>query len=165
VQNTSTEVQAQTPLKLSARPLEKRITSAIIAGVWGTVAMTVATLLGPLMGLPPMDVPGMLAGFMGRVLSPVFGAALVGWAAHFTIGITFALLYAFVFAERLPGPAIVRGALYGLVPWLAAQLVAMPVMGMGLFALMTGSLMVAAASLLGHLIYGAVVGALYKPST
>jgi uncharacterized membrane protein YagU involved in acid resistance len=67
-----------------------------------------------------------------------------------------------VVAGSLPGPVVVRGALFALAPWLLAQLVVMPMMGMGLFS---GAMNLAMGSLLGHIIYGGVVGAVYgKPS-
>jgi uncharacterized membrane protein YagU involved in acid resistance len=56
----------------------------------------------------------------------------------------------------------VRGALYGLAPWLLAQLVVIPMMGMPLFS---GSAVLATGSLIGHLVYGAVVGATYGTAT
>jgi hypothetical protein len=43
-----------------------------------------------------------------------------------------------------------------VAPWLMAQVAVMPMMGMGLFS---GSLPVAMGSLVGHLMYGAVIGA------
>lgn len=135
---------------------------AVLAGLGATGAMTIGAMVGPLLGLPPMDVPGMLAGFLGKTLGAAFGPPLVGWGLHFTIGLMFAFGYVPA-AERLPGPPAVRGALYGLLPFLLAQLIVMPMMGAGVFALATGSLAVAATSLLGHLVYGAVLGALYGP--
>ena len=45
-----------------------------------------------------------------------------------------------------------------LFPWLAAQIVVMPVMGMPLFS---GSVSMATGSLVGHLVYGAVLGVVY----
>lgn len=72
------------------------------------------------------------------------------------IGIALAVGYAVV-ATRLPGPASLRGALYSIAPWLMAQLVVMPMMGMPLFS---GSMPAAVGSLIGHLVYGAVVGAI-----
>lgn len=44
------------------------------------------------------------------------------------VGTILALGYACL-KGRLPGPAIIRGALYGLAPWLMAQVVGMPMMG------------------------------------
>jgi hypothetical protein len=53
----------------------------------------------------------------------------------------------------------VRGAPYGLAPFLMAQLVVMPMMGMPLFS---GSASMAMGSLVGHLIYGGVLGWIYS---
>lgn len=124
---------------------------AVIGGVIGTAAMTVVgTLVAPMMGMAKMNPADMLAGQMG-------GNAALGWGGHFMIGIMFAVLYAFV-ANRLPGPGAVRGALFSVGPWLLAQLMVMPMMGMGVFS---GSMITAGGSLLGHLVYGAIVGAVY----
>jgi uncharacterized membrane protein YagU involved in acid resistance len=71
------------------------------------------------------------------------------------IGVVLAVGYALFFLRRLPGPAAARGALFSLIPWLMAQLMVMPMMGMPLFS---GSMMMAGGSLIGHLVYGAVVG-------
>jgi uncharacterized membrane protein YagU involved in acid resistance len=121
----------------------------VLAGIVGTAAMTMVGLWGaPMMGLAPMNPAEMLAGAMG-------GMVAAGWAAHFMIGVLLAFGYALL-SSRLPGPAVARGALYAVAPWLMAQLVVMPMMGMPLFS---GSMMVAMGSLIGHLVYGVVVGA------
>ena len=79
--------------------------------------------------------------------------------AHFVIGTVLAITYATtLFVTRLPSPGVVRGALYGLVPWIVAQLMVMPMMGAGLFG---GSFGAAFGSLMGHLVYGAVLGGIY----
>ena len=74
------------------------------------------------------------------------------------IGTMLALGYAAVFSSRLPGPPPLRGAIFSLIPWLMAQLVVMPAMGMGFFS---GSAPAASGSLLGHLLFGAVLGLAY----
>lgn len=127
------------------------VTKATAAGLAGTVAMTVLMLLAPMMGMPPMNIGEMLGSMMG-------GITALGWAAHFMIGAVLAVIYAAAFAQRLPGPAAARGMLFGLAPWLLAQTVVMPMMGSGLFS---GSMVVAAGSLMGHLVYGAVLGTVY----
>ncbi len=124
---------------------------AVLAGLGGTVVMTMLMLLAPAMGMPPMDIGKMLAPQMGGVLA-------LGWMAHFVIGVLLALIYAGFFADRLPGAPALRGALYGLLPWLAAQVAVMPMMGMGLFS---GSMAMAGGSLMGHLVYGAALGLIY----
>ncbi|HEY6912271.1 MAG TPA: DUF6789 family protein [Myxococcales bacterium] len=124
---------------------------AAIAGAIGTLAMTALLIAAPAMGLPPMNVGAMLGSVMG-------GSLVIGWMAHFVVGVVLALVYGLLFANRLPGPGFVRGAIYGIAPWLMAQVIVMPMMGAGLFS---GSFVGAAGSLMGHLLYGAVLGAIY----
>ncbi len=84
-----------------------RIERAVAAGLIGTAVMTAVGLwIAPLMGLPPMDPAQTLAGAMG-------GIQALGWVAHLMIGTILAVIYAVV-APALPGPSIVRGALYGV---------------------------------------------------
>ena len=117
----------------------------IIGGVLGTLVMTaVGVYVAPMMGIPQMNPADMLAGQMG-------GIAALGWAGHLMIGIVLAFVYATVAVTRLPGPAWARGALFSLAPWLMAQVLVMPMMGMGVFS---GSATLAAGSLIGHLVYG-----------
>lgn len=131
--------------------MKANIGRAAIAGVAGTIVMSAVGLwIVPLMGIPRMNPAQMLAGAMGRMLA-------LGWAAHFMIGILLAIIYTLV-AHRIPGPPAVRGALFGVAPFLVAQILVMPVMGMPLFS---GSAVMAMGSLIGHLIYGSVVAAVY----
>lgn len=119
------------------------------AGLLGTLVMTAVGLYGaPMMGIPAMNPADMLASKMG-------GITILGWIAHLMIGIVLALAYAGAFLERLPGPPIARGALFSLIPWLMAQVIVIPMMGMPLFS---GSMAMAGGSLIGHLMYGTVLG-------
>lgn len=131
--------------------MDIKIGRAIAAGIIGTLVMTAVGLwVAPLMGIPAMNPANMLAGAMG-------GSLVLGWAGHLMIGIILALIYAAV-AGWLPGAPAVRGALYGVAPFLMAQVVVVPMMGMPLFS---GSAVMAMGSLIGHLVYGAVVGGVY----
>ena len=135
--------------------MQRNWTRAVIAGVVGTLVMTaVGVWLAPMMGIPRMNPAEMLAGPMG-------GNIALGWAAHLMIGVILAVGYAIV-SPSLVGPPAIRGAIYGIAPWLVAQVAVMPLMGMPVFS---GSVVLAMGSLLGHLIYGAVVGAVYGPQT
>ena len=135
----------------------------LIAGIVATAAMTAFTYMAPLMGFE-MNIPGMLAGTMG---TPV----IVGWIAHFMIGIILAIIFAGIFLPVTKQEADFKsGAVYGILPWIIAQLIVMPmmmVMNGGSFTsgLFSGSIVMAMASLVGHLIYGAVLGKIYKPQT
>lgn len=134
--------------------------SALIAGVIATAAMTAFTLMAPLMGFE-MDIPKMLAATMGA-------PNIVGWIAHLMIGIILAFIYASIFLAVTNTEAnFISGAVYGIFPWLVAQLMVMPMMnvindGSYISGLFSGSIMIAMASLMGHLLYGAVLGAIYK---
>jgi uncharacterized membrane protein YagU involved in acid resistance len=131
--------------------MQVNLGKAIAAGIVGTAAMTVVGLfVAPLMGIPRMNPAEMLAMQMG-------GSMALGWMAHFMIGSILALIYALL-ATRLPGSPVLRGALFSLAPWAMAMLIAMPMMGMPLFG---GAAVTAIGSLLGHLVYGMVLGSVY----
>lgn len=124
----------------------------LAAGAMGTAAITMLMLGAPLMGMPRMPIGEMLGSFLH------IGSA-AGWAMHVVIGLVLALIYAAWFAARLPGGPAGSGALYGLGVFLVAQLVVMPMMGGGVFS--GGNLPMIMGSLIGHLVYGALVGAVY----
>ncbi|MBI2608358.1 MAG: DUF1440 domain-containing protein [Deltaproteobacteria bacterium] len=123
---------------------------AVISGILGTGAFTVFTQLQSFIGFPQGDIPMMLSSFLG---APLF----IGWLMHFGIGIALAIIYAFL-SNKLPFCGWKQGAFYGIFPWLMAMFLVMPMMGMPVF---TGSFLMATASLIGHIIYGASVGYVY----
>jgi hypothetical protein len=124
----------------------------IAAGAVGTAAITMLMLGAPLMGLPKMPIGEMLGSFLH------IGSA-AGWAMHVVIGLVLALIYAGWFASRLPGGPAVSGAIYGFGVFLVAQLAVTPMMGGGVFS--GGNIPMIMGSLMGHLVYGALVGAVY----
>jgi hypothetical protein len=128
-----------------------RFGRAAAAGIAGAFVMSAVGLwVAPLMGIPPMNPADMLAAQFG-------GVGLLGWTGHLLIGVILALGYTLV-APWLAGPPTARGGVYAIGPFLMAQILVIPMMGMPLFS---GSWVLAAGSLIGHLVYGAVVGALY----
>ena len=134
---------------------QNNLSKAVVAGVIATAVMTMVMLMAPLMGMPEMNIGKMLGGFMGV-------PAVVGWVAHFMIGSVLASIFATAFAARLPGAPWLKGVLFGLIPWLAAQVMVNPMMGAGVFASNTPApFMMVMGSLLGHIVYGAVLGAVY----
>ena len=131
------------------------LSRAVGAGIAGTIVMTLFAMMAPVMGMPEMNIPRMLADFMSF---PV----VVGWLAHFMIGTVFAVAYAYILVSKLPGHPVVKGILFGLIPWFMAQIAVNPMMGAGVFALNTPApLMMVMGSLVGHVVYGAVVGFVY----
>lgn len=137
------------------------LSSALLAGLIATIAMTAFTFMAPLMGFE-MDIPRMLANTMGAPL-------IVGWIVHFMIGEILAINFVLIFLRKTKRSCDLKsGAIFGLVPWLIAQIMVMPMMNVlsganyisGLFS---GSIVIAMASLVGHLIYGSILGSIYKP--
>ncbi len=116
----------------------------------GTVVMTMMMyFVAPMMLGQPMDVAGMLGSLLG-------GNWWAGMALHFINGaVIFPLIFAALLYRRIPGRPAIKGLAWGVALWLLAQVVVMPMMGAGLFS---GSLMAAMASLLGHILYGVVLG-------
>jgi len=132
--------------------MKPNIGRAILGGFVGTLAITFLMYIGgPMMGLPKMDIAAMLGGMLG------------GWAMgmmmHFLNGtIIFPLIYAYVLFGKLPGSPYLKGILWGAMLWVLAQLVVMPMMGAGLFGLKMAGMMSAVGSLMGHVVYGALLG-------
>jgi uncharacterized membrane protein YagU involved in acid resistance len=80
---------------------------------------------------------------------------------HFVNGtVIFPLIYAYVLYAWLPGGPVVKGLGWGVILWFLAQVVVMPMMGRGLFSSAMGGMMAVAGSLMGHLLYGGLLGAI-----
>mgnify|MGYP005818729035 CR=1 FL=1 len=133
--------------------MRPNIGRAIGGGLVGTLAMTLMIyLVAPMMGVK-MDIAGSLAGMLGTSWT-------VGLIMHLINGtVIFPLIYALVLFRVLKGGQAVKGAEWGVILWLVAQLVVMPMLGAGVFSLKTGGPMAAMASLIGHLVYGSLLGA------
>ncbi len=140
--------------------MNSKLTQTLIAGIAGTVAMTVLTFMGPYMGLPEMTQAGMLSSMMGVSMT-------VGWIMHFMIGIVFAAGYVFLFSPRVNiSNKLLKGAAFGFTVFIVAAIL---MMGMGAMMEMPepeGSMMpMMIGSLMYHLIYGITVGVVAKSST
>jgi hypothetical protein len=137
---------------------------AIAAGFIGTLLMTMIMMLAPAMGMPKMDIAAML-GSMFAGQPPAMGSSpwLIGFGMHLMIGIAVLSIAFGLISNHLPtSSSLAKGLFFGVILWLLAQLMVMPMMGAGLFSshLPQGT-MLAAGSLMGHLIYGGVVGLIY----
>jgi len=89
---------------------------ALLAGLLGTVAMTLLMYGWPLVGFPSMDIMAALGGVFPFDMPPYVLGSLI----HIGTGASLALIYALFFDPWLPGPGWLRGALFSLVPWLFA---------------------------------------------
>lgn len=133
--------------------MKPNLTKAIFGGLVGTAMMTMMMrFVAPLMLGHPMDIAGMLANMMGGVWA-------IGMAAHLMNGVViFPLVYAFLVFRYLPGSPLLRGVIWGAVLWVVAEAVVMPMAGAGFFSSEIGGAKAAAAALMGHLVYGALLG-------
>lgn len=128
----------------------KHLTAGLAASLAGGL---VFGMMMQMMGMIPM-----VAGLVGSQ------SAVIGWAVHLIIsavlGATFAGLH--VGAGILRGQPIAAGAVYGLVLWALFPVTFMPLMmGMPVMWSLPG-LISTAPSLMGHLIYGTVMGLVYR---
>ena len=120
--------------------------------------------MAPLMGVPKMDVPALLGGMFGM------NSLAFGWIMHFVVGVVLALIYMYWFVDHLVGAPWVRGLTFSVLPWLATMVVIAPMLPLvnpmlvkmppGFF-LANMCVMGPMGSLIGHLIWGAVLGAAY----
>ncbi|MEE9166697.1 MAG: DUF6789 family protein [Candidatus Neomarinimicrobiota bacterium] len=128
---------------------------AVIAGIAGTLAFTAVLLIGPMMGMPKMDMGQMLGPMNPMVKMPYW----TGWVMHFMIGIVLTGIYGAFFLNILPSNSWKRGLVWALIPFVMVQLTLVPMMGMGVFS--GGDVKMIVGSLMTHLAYGAVAGLVY----
>lgn len=134
--------------------MHPNIGRSLSGGLVGTTMMTaMMCVVAPMMDLN-MDIAAMLGALLG-------GNWAAGMAMHFVNGtLIFPLIYAYLLYTYLPGRPAVKGAVWGGVLWLLAQSVVMPMMGGGLFSSNMGGMMAVMGSLIGHLLYGGLLGAI-----
>lgn len=139
--------------------MSTKLQSSIIGGIVATIAMTIVIFVAPMMGMPKMNPPKMLAVTMGMPVA-------VGWIMHFIIGIIFALGYGYLFLPKAQkiGSKIAKGAIYGVIIFIVAQIM-MQIMG-AMFPSMPspqGSMvLIIIGSLIGHVVFGIVVALFFK---
>lgn len=88
--------------------------------------------------------------------APVRGELLLGWAAHYTIGITFAALLLALFGLRWArSPTLGPALLVGLVTVAAPLFVLQPALGLGIASSRTATpILGALKSVVTHFVYG-----------
>lgn len=137
----------------SKRCVKLDMARSIMGGFVGTVAITMMMyFVAPRMLGHPMDIAKMLGSMLG-------GNWWAGMVMHFINGtIIFPLIFAYLLYSLLPGGPAVKGAIWGVVLWLLAQAVVLPMMGAGFFSIYSGGIKAVISSLMGHLVYGALLG-------
>ena len=143
-----------------------------VAGFVATAGMTALMYAAPMMGMPKMDIATMLGTMFVASPGPAFW---LGIMVHLMMGaILFPTIYRFVL-QPASGTGTGKGVLFGLLLWAAANLMAMPMMGAihpmvksGMmpapgFLMLNLGMMAPMGSLIGHLLYGVLLGKLAGP--
>jgi beta-glucosidase/6-phospho-beta-glucosidase/beta-galactosidase len=144
---------------------------AAIAGLAGAAVMEGYSLLGSKVGLSSIDFVQQLSS-SAFVNSPVLANA-IAIAVHLSIGVCWAVFYAFFFWGRTRLRPILQGLAFAIIPASLAILVVYPELALmrlhvdlvqldlrTYFAPLTASTV--ASLLFGHALFGAVVGAIYR---
>jgi hypothetical protein len=147
---------------------------AIIAGTLGATAWEIAVRLLIWADLPMFDLVYALGSMLLWKGASVWQWWTVGMMMHILVGAIWAVFYAYFFWSLFDYPPALQGLIFSLLPMLLAGLIMVPQMDLmnerilsgelpknGFFALgigWGGPL----AIVLGHLVYGAVLGSLYK---
>lgn len=143
---------------------------AALAGLMGTSAMTVMWYLAPLVRLPIIDIPAVLGSAVTGSLANAFG---IGLTLHFVVGVLLGFFYVYAAGPLLRGAAWLRGLQYSLLPLVLTCFVLLPLLPQ-LHPLVRSGRMVPPGFLgsnwgtqvpwlllVGHLIYGLVLGPAY----
>lgn len=134
------------------------IIAGLIAGVVFGIMMTMMTAPTPTGEAMPMMV--MVAIVVGST------SVVVGWLYHLFNSAVIGGVFGLLLGDRVHGytTGLGWGALYGFVWWILGGLILMPVLlGMAAFAplMMAPMRMVAIGSLVGHLVFGLILGGAY----
>ncbi len=142
---------------------------AIFAGVLGAAAWEAFARLSIFAGFRVFDLVRVLGTLVVEQTSPFWLWWPIGLALHSMVGAIWAIFYAYFFWSTLDVRPLIQGMLFSLVPAALAGIVMVPQLGLmhpspdqpfGFFAMLIGS-GGPLAIVLGHLIYGVVLGTLY----
>jgi hypothetical protein len=139
--------------------MSRRIGASVVAGLIGGA---VFGLMMQMMVAPTPDGGQMpMMGMVGQIVgSPSVG---VGWMYHLFNSAVIGAIFGWLLGDRVHGyaSALGWGTAYGFAWWIIGGLILMPILlGMSAFAPLTmrPMRMVAMGSLVGHLIYGSILG-------
>ena len=133
--------------------MKSNITRTILGGFVGTLMMSLMMkFAAPMITGKEMDIAAMLGNMMGGIYA-------LGMTAHIMLGVlVFPLIYITILRHVLPGTPIIKGFLFGTILWLIAEILVMPMAGAGFFMSEIGGAKAVMAALMGHLVYGGLLG-------
>ena len=144
------------------------VLSAVIAGIVGTIAISIVMGLAPMMGMPKMDIVDMLSTMFGKP------NRILGWMMHLMMGVVFALIYAFLWSIGFGSSNWLFGLIFGAVHWLVVGVIMamIPIMHVGIkngeveapgmWMTNQGGILAFVGGLMGHMVFGLVVTLVYN---
>ena len=144
------------------------VLSAVIAGIAGTIAISMVMGLAPMMGMPKMDIVDMLSTMFGKPNK------VLGWMMHLMMGVVFALIYAFLWSRGFGSSNWLFGLIFGVVHWLIVGVIMamIPMMHVGIkngdveapgmWMTNQGGILAFVGGLMGHMVFGLVVTLVYN---
>ena len=142
--------------------MQYRVGAGVVAGL---IAGLVFGMMMQLMNAPTPE--GGQMPMMAMVATVVGSTSLaVGWIYHLFNSAVIGAIFAWLFSNRAVsvGRGLAWGAVYGIAWWIVGGQILMPLaLGMPPFAsiMMPDMRMVAIGSLIGHIIYGLILGGLF----
>ncbi len=142
--------------------------AAVLAGLMATIVFTMVLFMAPRMGMPKMDIVGMLSTMLGKANLPL------GWALHLMMGVAFGLIYAFLWSKGIGAATWQWGLAFGAAHWLIVGLVMgmIPLVHLGIrrgvakapgyWMTNNGGMLAFGGGLMGHLIFGVVTALVYS---
>jgi len=144
--------------------MEGNFGRAMVAGFVATLVMSIIQAMAPMMGLPRMDIAAMVGSMFG-------GSLVLGWIIHLMMGtVLWAAVYAYIAEPQLAGAPWVRGLRYGFLLAIFVLVIGFSLVGAmfpslapqpGFLGMGMGGAMGTMGVILGHVIYGLVLGAIY----
>ena len=144
------------------------IVAAIVAGLAGTVVMSMLMAMAPNMGMPKMDIVGMLGSMFDKNGNPA-----LGWIMHGMMGVAFGIVYVVLWGLGIGSASVVGGVVFGALHWLVVGLMmggmsmmhagvnAGTVQAPGVYMVNRGGMMAFVGGLMGHVVFGLVVALVY----
>ncbi|PRY71819.1 DUF6789 family protein [Halomonas ventosae] len=141
--------------------MSTRLLRGLMAGFAATLVISLILILRLAAGIIPWYDPIEVMNLAAQDLLGAPDSRLLAWGIHFVVGtLIWGLLFALL-VPYLPGRTPTRrGLAFGVGSWLVVMLTVFPLAGSGLFGLGFG-LVAPLSMLIGHLIFGAVIGAVY----
>lgn len=140
---------------------ERSIGYGILAGFIATIVLSILMVLKSAMGMmPQLNAIHMLSN-MGANYAGLPASPIMGWLMHFFIGaVLWGVLFALI-APKLGGHYWLRGVIFSIGAWVLMMIIPMPMAGAGFFGLNLG-IGAPIATLVLHIIFGAVLGGAYR---